>query len=242
VRKAYLLIGFAIAMSASISAKAREIEIFTIDAPPLTVVADEKHGILGDILFEAMKRAELQAKVTVLPWRRAQDTVEAGEDQLIIFARTAERDTKFTWIAPIFTLERTFATLGAPIDSIEQAKTKNVTIMVGQGTPQEDLLLKSGIDKEKLQRQAVGRSEVEMLVSGRADAWFNGTPETLWKWKQSGQSQKIVLGKAITADEMYVACSKKCSPDVVQPIAKAINAMKQDGTIKKITDGYLSSN
>jgi len=242
MRKSYLAIGLAVAMAGSLSAKARDIEFYTIDAPPLTVVTDEKHGILGDILFEAMKRANLQVKVTVLPWRRAQDTVEAGEDQLIIFARTAERDSKFTWIAPIFTLERTFATLNAPIDTIEQAKAKNLTIMVGQGTPQEDLLLKSGIDKEKLQRQAVGRSEVEMLVSARADAWFNGTPETLWKWKQSGQQQKIVLGKAITSDEMYVACSKKCSSDVVQPIAKAIDTMKQDGTIKKIVDGYLASN
>jgi polar amino acid transport system substrate-binding protein len=166
--------------------------------------------------------------------------VATGEDMLIIpFARTPEREPNYTWIANIYSVERTFATLDAPLDSIEQARTKGSTILVGQGTAQEQLLLKNGIDKSHLQSQAVGMSEIEMLLAGRVSAWLNSTPETLWKWKQSGHKEKLFIGKPIASDDVYVACSKKCSSDITGPIGKAIEAMRQDGSIKKIVDKYL---
>jgi polar amino acid transport system substrate-binding protein len=228
MRKFCLVLSF-IATTASLApATAATMEFYTIEAPPLTMVKGDRHGILGDILMEALRRAGHEINLVEAPWRHAQQVVADGEDLLIIFARTAEREPHYTWIADIYTLERTFAT-----------KQRKAMIVVGQGTPQEALLLQEGVDPGYLVRLPVEGNEVELLARGRIDAWFNSSTETLWKWRNSGKFERIVLGKVITSDEMYVACSKKCSPDVVQAIAKAVESMKQDGTVEKIVHSYL---
>lgn len=238
-----LIAGLALSLSGIGNATARTLEIYTLNAPPLVIEEGNNHGILGDVLLEAVKRIGADAQLIFLPWLRGQDIVANGENMLIIpFVRTPEREPNYTWISNVYTIERTFATLDAPIDSIEQAKTQNTTILVGKGSAQEQLLLRSGIDKSSLHSQIIGRSEIDMLDMGRVGAWFNSTPETLWKWKQSENKKKIIIGKAISTDDVYIACSKKCSADVTDPIAKAIDAMKQDGTIAKIIDKYLTTN
>jgi polar amino acid transport system substrate-binding protein len=240
MNKLFLLVaGMAMALTSAREAAARTLEIYTLDAPPLVIEKGDNHGIHGDVLLEAVKRAGFDAQLVFLPWRRGQITVANGVDLLIIpFARTPEREPNYTWIANIYTVERTFATLDAPIDSIEQAKSRNTLIMVGQGATQGDFLRNNGISN--LQSQPVGVSEIEMLTKGRVTSWFNSTPETLWKWKQSGHKEKLFIGKPITSDEVWVACSKKCSSDITGPIAEAIDAMRQDGSLKKIIDKYLS--
>lgn len=224
------------------AANAETLEIYTLNAPPLTMEGADKHGIDGDVLLEAVRRAGFKANLNFIPWRRGQSIVESGENLLIIpFSRTAERETRFTWIAPILELERSFATLEKPIDSIEQAKAEGKTILVGMGSAQEAMLMAHGIDKKYRIEQVIGLSEVQMLTTGRVDTWFNSSLETLWKWKNSGEKRKAVIGKAVSSDTSYVACSKKCSRDIVEPIRKAIESMREDGTIKKIVDGYLSN-
>jgi polar amino acid transport system substrate-binding protein len=241
MKKLILIAGMVLAFASAREASARTLEIYTLDAPPLVIEQGDNHGIHGDVLLEAVKRAGFEAKLVFLPWRRGQDTVANGEDMLIIpLARTPEREPIYTWISNIYTVERTFATIDAPLDSIDQVKSKKATVLVGQGSAQEQLLLKNGVDKAQLQSQVIGKSEIEMLLSGRVNAWLNSTPETLWKWKQSGHKEKVFIGKAIASDDVYVACSKKCSTDITGPIGKAIDGMRQDGTIKKIIDKYLA--
>jgi polar amino acid transport system substrate-binding protein len=86
----------------------------------------------------------------------------------------------------------------------------------------------------------IGKNEVEMLKTGRVDTWFNSTAETLWKWKAAGETSKITIGKPVARDTIYLACSKKCSVEISVAIAKAIESMSVDGSMKKIIDSYLS--
>ncbi|MTJ82506.1 MAG: amino acid ABC transporter substrate-binding protein [Telmatospirillum sp.] len=221
-------------------AEARTLKIYTIDAPPLTLDQPERHGLVGDILLEAVRRAGFQPELLVLPWRRAQAEVSTGEDLVIIpLSRTAERENAFNWIAPVFDLERTFATLGPPIDSVDQAKREHKIVLVGMGSAQETYLAEAGFDRSQTIVQKIGNSEIEMLKSGQADAWFNSTAETLWKWRRAGETAKLTFGKPVTRDTIYVACSKRCSKDISGPLAREIEAMTRDGITRRIIDSYL---
>lgn len=225
-----------------LSANAESIQVYTLVAPPLTMEGPDKYGIDGDILLEAMRRSGLEAHLNFLPWRRSQKVVATGENLLIVpFSRTPERENEFSWVAPIIDLKRTFATLDRPIDSIKQAKAEGRVILVGMGSAQEALLVANGIDNAHRKEQLIGVSEIAMLKQGHVDTWFNSTIETVWKWKQSGETKPLIIGQVISSDTSYVACSKVCAPRIIVPIQQAIAAMRADGTIRRIVDSYLAN-
>lgn len=226
--------------TASAATQAETLKIYSVDAPPMTMESATEHGFVADITIEALKRAGYAAEMIFIPWRRGQQEVADGENLLIIpFSRTPAREANYTWIAPIFALERSFATLGTPIDSYEQAKTSLKNILVGQGSAQEELLKSQGFPQNQMQLVRIGQKETDLLGMERADAWFNGTPETLWKWKKSGRTEKLVIGKAVDANDIYLACSLKCAPDIVGRLQVAVKTMVTDGSVQRITDQYL---
>jgi polar amino acid transport system substrate-binding protein len=236
------LIAIAALASAAIgaTAEAETLKIYSVEAPPMTMEAPMERGFVADITIEALKRAGYEAEMIFIPWPRGQQEVAEGENLLIIpFARSAAREAKYTWIAPIFTVERSFATLGKSVDSFDQAKAELKSILVGQGTAQEDLLKSEGFSPSQTQVVRVGRNETDLLGMERADAWFNGTPETLWKWKKSGRAEKLTIGKAVAASDVYLGCSLKCSPEIVGKLQTAIKSMVEDGSAQRLTDKYL---
>jgi polar amino acid transport system substrate-binding protein len=200
----------------------------------------DRHGIVGDVLVEAAHRAGFEVKFVFQPWRRAQTEAAAGDTVLILpLSRIPEREEKFTWIAPVFELERAFATIGAPIDSLAQAKAEQKVVLVGMGSAQEAFLESAGIDKAHRVTQVVGRNEVAMLLAGQVDAWFNSTAETLWKWKASGSRTRPTIGRPVSSDTSYIACSRHCQPEVRDSLTRAVSAMRLEGEIGRIVERYL---
>lgn len=230
----------AVASAAAAPAMADALKIYSVDAPPMTMDQADQHGFVADITLEALKRAGYPGEIIFDPWKRGQQEVAEGENLLIIpFARTPAREPHYTWIAKIFTTERSFATVGKSIDSFEQAKAELTSIIVGQGTAQEELLKAKGFTQTQLRTLKVGQRETEVLSPKGDEAWFNGTPETLWKWKKSGRPEKIVIGKPVSSDDIYLACSLKCSPQIVETLKTAVDAVIADGTAQRISDQYL---
>jgi polar amino acid transport system substrate-binding protein len=241
MRLTHLLMALGLVFLAANKVEAKTLEIYMVDQPPLAAEKGDRRGFVADIAVAAVTKAGYEPKIVFIPWRRAQLMVEEGEDLLITpFARIPEREQKFTWIAKVYDLERSFASLDKPIDSLDDAKKVTGGILVAQGTSQEAFLLKNGFDKSQLQSQPAGMHETEMLASGRVQAWFNGTPYTVWQWKQSGAKSKLLIGKPVTSDEVYLACSKKCSKEVVQSVASAVEQMKKNGEIDKVISSYLA--
>ncbi|PWC84965.1 hypothetical protein TSH100_16330 [Azospirillum sp. TSH100] len=219
---------------------AERLRIYSVDAPPMTMDQADQGGFVADITLEALKRAGYQGEIIFDPWKRGQQEVAEGENLLIIpFARSPAREPNYTWIAKIFTTERSFATVGKSIDSFEQARAELSSIIVGQGTAQEELLKAKGFPQSQLRTLKVGQRETEVLSPNGDEAWFNGTPETLWKWKRSGRPEKIVIGKAVAFDDVYLACSRKCSPHLVETLKAAVDSVIADGTAQRISDQYV---
>ncbi|CAO3450438.1 hypothetical protein [Azospirillum largimobile] len=230
----------AAAAPAAVPAIAETLKIYSVDAPPMTMEQPDQRGFVAEITLEALKRAGYQGEMSFMPWKRGQQEVAEGENLLIIpFARSPAREANYTWIANIFTLDRSFAAVGKSIDSYGQARAELTSIIVGQGTAQEELLKSKGFPPSQLRIIRVGQKETEVLSANGDEAWFNGTPETLWKWKNSGRPEKIVIGKAVDQSDVYLACSLRCSPLIVEKLKAAVDGMKADGTAQRIIDAYL---
>lgn len=234
--------GFAV----MVSAHAEDLQLFTLDAPPMTMVeapvGEHAHGFVGDIAVEAAKRAGYTTNLQFLPWVRGQQLAAEGDNALITpLARTPEREASYTWVAPIYQLQRAFATLDRQIDSFDDARLHLHSILVGRGSAQEGTLRSMGFDDGRLQHVEIGLSEIDMLRMGRVDAWFNSTVETEWKWRRSGQTAPLVFGRTLYTDEIYLACSKHCAPALVERLRAALAAVLADGTATQIEARYLGS-
>lgn len=242
-----LAIAFCVGWSGNATVgRAEDLPLYTLDAPPLTMVeapvGEHAHGFVADIVVEAARRAGYGTEFRFLPWRRGQEEAAGAENALITpLVRTPEREASYTWIAPIFTVERAFATLDRPIDSFADARAHLKTILVGRGSAQETVLHDMGFDDGRLIHTEIGLSEIDMLRLDRVDAWFNSTVETEWKWRHSGQIAPLVFGKALYNDVVYVACSRRCAPDLVARLRTALAAVEGDGTAKAIQRRYLGS-
>ncbi|MGN7937225.1 polar amino acid transport system substrate-binding protein [Pseudomonas sp. NFACC32-1] len=215
------------------------IELHILDAPPLTFVDDPKgHGIVGDIAIEAMIRAGYAVKIHVLPWARAQKHVSEEEDHLIApLSRIPVREDRFTWIAPIMSMERAFFTLDRQVASFAQARETFRKIGVGLGSAQEAILRAEGFDDDQIYTLTIGDNPAQMLLMGRIDAWFNGVPESRYIWPKVSD-RKLLMSSVGSSADIYLACSRKCSAKMVRDLRQAVEAMRQDGTFSRVQAIY----
>ncbi|WP_454252161.1 substrate-binding periplasmic protein [Pseudomonas sp. R151218B TE3479] len=222
------------------SAESPVIELHILDAPPLTFVNDPRgHGIVGDVAVAAMTRAGYTVKIHVLPWARAQKHVSEEHDHLITpLSRIPTREDRFTWIASIMPMERAFFSLERRVSSFAQAKETYRKIGVGLGSAQEDILRSEGFSDEQIYPLAIGDNPAQMLLMGRIDAWFNGVPESRYIWPKVSK-RKLLMSSVGSNADLYLACSKQCSPEMVEHLRDAVEALRADGTVKRVHDVYL---
>ncbi len=217
------------------------VDLFIIDAPPLTLVDDAKgHGIVGDAALMAIAQAGYVARIQALPWARSQKYVSEKQDLLIApLSRTPEREEHFTWIAPIMSMDRAFFSLEHRVSSFAEAKRVYHLIGVGLGSAQEEILRAQGFSDEQIYPLTIGENPAQMLLKGRIDAWFNGVPESPYIWSAVSR-RKLLMSPPMSTMDLYLACSKQCSAKLVEDLREAIEALRQDGTLARIKERYLS--
>lgn len=215
------------------------VTVMSVEAMPLSSSNPDRPGLTLEMTQAAARRAGLTPQFAFIPWRRAQEQVAIGRDLLITpLARTPEREDRYRWIAPLYRVERTLASLDKPVDSLEQALAEKRTILVGAGTAQEQLLRSAGYPPELILSVKVGEREMDLLVSGRAQAWLNSSPETIWRWQQAKRPEPLLLGRPIQSDDVYLACSRDCSGALIESFSRAIGEMRADGSMDRLLLRY----
>ncbi|HYH19215.1 MAG TPA: transporter substrate-binding domain-containing protein [Azospirillum sp.] len=222
------------------AAQSAPLTIHSIDNMPQGRASDGQ-GIMTDAVMEAVKRAGLTGNLVFRPWARTQEEVSAGKDILITgLSRTPAREEKYTWVFPVFNLNFAFGTFGKPVSSFEEAKATLKHIAVAIGTPQHAILQKEGFSPDQIMALPMeSQSKVlDLMLAGRADAWFNVTENTKYETRGNPEASKLVFGAPMLNPTQYIACSKNCSPDLVAKLKKALEEMKADGTIAAIVARY----
>lgn len=112
-------------------------------------------------------------------------------------------------------------------------------IGVGLGSAQEEILRAQGFSDEQIYPLTIGDNPAQMLLKGRLDAWFNGVPESQYIWPKMSE-RKLFMSPVMSRAELYLACSRLCSAQRVQDLRKAVETLRDDGTLARIQKSYLS--
>ncbi|WP_277593445.1 substrate-binding periplasmic protein [Pseudomonas chlororaphis] len=216
------------------------LEFLIPDAPPLTMANQgDRHGIVGDIVLQALKNSGYASEPRTLPWARAQKYAIEKDNVLIApLSRTPEREHRYTWIAPIMQMDRAFFSLEHKVANFEEARRRFKAIAVGLGSAQEEILRSKGFAPEQIYAIKIGENPAQLLLKGRVDAWFNGVQESRYIWRRVS-SRPLLMSPPMVGHELYLACSKVCDVEVVTHVAKAIETMRRDGYIEKVKGRYL---
>lgn len=221
-------------------ALAGAVQLYLMDVPPMSTQAGPGHGVVGDIVLEALRRAGIAPQLQFVPNNRAIVVAQLPSSQSVLIiplARVPEREAHFTWIAPLYKVERAFFTTGKQIDSYAEARRALHTIGVARGTVTPVILHAQGFAAAQIYQISDNDNVQRMLEAGRMDAWF-GPIEQMRVFLHKHPTGRIVEGRPVNSTDNYLACSRKCDPALVARLTRQLAAMERDGTIRAIRARY----
>ena len=249
--KRFLLVlaGFAMLLTNAVFAadpSRQSLVLLTENFPPYNMAKNGKNfaqnqnieGIAADILRETFKRADIAYSMTLrFPWERIYNLALNNPGYgVFVTARVPEREALFKWVGPIGPDDWVLlARANSPITltSLEQARQYRV------GAYKDDAIALS-LEAQGLAPVIVLRDQdnARKLQSGQIDLWATGDPAGRFLARQVGISGfKTVL--RFNKAELFLALNKEVPDDVVAKLQAALEQLRAEGVIDKISAKYL---
>ncbi|MEM6312083.1 MAG: transporter substrate-binding domain-containing protein, partial [Pseudomonadota bacterium] len=153
--------------------------------PPFIISQDGAlTGISVEILRIAAQRSGRAIMFEEMPFQRALHRVTTQNDCMMpALFRTAPREDQFVWLATYDAAELHFLTIGDPINTLDEGRTRSA-IGVVKDSSGDTVLTSLGF--ENLVRVASSSSNARMLNAGRIDAWVQSERAARSIWAQLG--------------------------------------------------------
>ena len=200
-------------------------------------------GLAPEILEKICSNLAIQYNVEVLPWNEAYGQAQ-NSDNAVLFstALNADRKDLFKWAGPIAKLEWLFYSTVQNQDvlnSLDDAK-KVAKIGVIKDYAIEQYLLKKGFTNlVECTSQVDG---FDRLLKGEIDLFPSDNITAEAALQELGKTIYSVSNKMIIMTDMvYFAFNKNIPDDVVADFQYEIDRLKTDGTLKTLTQKYLST-
>ena len=222
------------------------IVLLTENFPPYNMAKNGKNfaqnenieGIAVDILRETFKRADISYSMTLrFPWERIYHlALENPGYGVFVTARVPDREKLFKWVGPLGPDDWVLLARGdSPITltSLEQARQYRV------GAYKDDVIALS-LEKQGLAPVIVLRDQdnARKLQAGQIDLWATGDPAGQFLARQVGISGfKTVL--RFHQAELFLALNKDVPDEVVNKLQKALDQLRAEGVVEKISAKYL---
>lgn len=217
--------------------------LLTEENPPFNYT--EKGKVIGmatEIVGEMAKRAKLPATIEVLPWDDAYVRAQAERGTCVFSTtRLESRERLFAWIGPIAT--NLWAIYGrgdfaAPIRTLKDLQPFRIGAVARDA--KGEFLRENGVNNVKSVRFDSDNPSRLMLPKddpNAIDLWISG----LYAGRDLAKAAKVGDVKLvfIAAEQpLYLACSPQTPPAIVKGLAEALETLKADGTVKRITADY----
>jgi polar amino acid transport system substrate-binding protein len=193
-----------------------------------------------ELVQEIQKRAGNTDPIQLVPWARGYNEVRS-QPNVVLFSmtRTEERDPLFQWVGPIRESMNQFyvrADSSLRISSLEEAKTLPL-IGVYRDDIREQRLTKLGFTN--LDRSPDTIIIAKKLMAGRVDAFVSNS-DAVGKIMTDAGFKPEDVRPVFPFDKLhvYIAFSKTTSMELVKKWDGALQAMKKDGTFKRIFRKY----
>jgi polar amino acid transport system substrate-binding protein len=225
------------------SAPAAALGLLTDENPPFSYTEKGKlEGSATDVVREMASRAGVPTKFEVLATEKAFVRAQADRDTCVFATpRLENRERLFTWIGPIAT--NLWAVYGkgdfAPsIRAIRDMAPYRIGAVARD--PKADFLRENGVadvrvfrdDAQNPQRLLLARENPDHI-----DLWITN----LYSGRIAVKAAKLSNVKLVFIafeEPLFLACSPRTDPNVVNALAGALEAMRGDGSFKRITAEY----
>lgn len=202
-------------------------------------------GFNTDIVREIMQRLNLNFTIKIVPWKRGYHEV-LHRPNVVLFSmvRTFEREKLFKWVGPLnVTKFSLFKKKGSDINinTLGDAKKVGAIGCIGDDV-REKLLKRLGFTNlSSLYGKDANLRNLEMLMLGRIDLWIS-TDHIVFKTANDTGIDPNEIEETLTVKKKYVylAFSKDTDDKIVNEWQHTLEAMKKDGTYKKILSQYPS--
>ena len=141
----------------------------------------------------------------------------------------------FQWIGPLSTNKWVLfarSDFQATINDLDDARNYVIGGLLRDGPTV--FLQSKGIKVDSLGDAALNAKK---LAAGRIDLWATGLHRGKWIAAEANITniKPVFLLKDV---DHFLACNPKVSPELIQALSQAVETMRSDGVIKRISDQY----
>jgi polar amino acid transport system substrate-binding protein len=225
--------------SACSMASAAPLQIVTEHSPPASMLGAD--GVVvgsgTEKVREMMKRAGVEYRIELLPWKRAYSQALVSADTCIYSTtRTPEREKLFRWIGP--TDEGEWVLLGRAdrqygIKTLEDAR--RLRIGTYNGDARDEYLRTRGFLVDPAPNDRVNPQK---LMMNRIDLWAVSIRKGVSRLENSRWAGKIVPVLVFNNIKVYLACNPGVPDETLARLNAAMEAMIKDGTARRIAAKY----
>ncbi len=205
---------------------------------PSSMVQDGRVvGIATDKVREAMRRANVDYRIDVLPWKRAYHAALTRPDACVYSTtRTQEREALFKWVGPTDIAQ--WVLLGRAdrklqLRSLDDAR--GLRIGTYNGDAREAWLRSRGFTIDSTSNDW---SNLPKLMAGRIDLWAASMRSESGVLARLGFEQQVVPLLVFNEIGVYLACNRAVPDDLVNRLNTAFDAIARDGTGRRIERSY----
>jgi polar amino acid transport system substrate-binding protein len=214
------------------------LEFVTEEFPPLNFSNNGKtDGFGSDVVREILRRENITAPLTVLPWARAYKLAQIQANVgLYCVVRSVEREKLFQWIGPIGNIESKFYAnrdSALHIDNFTDARNANAVIVLREGYSAQ-LLQRLGFKNTMPVTNAIEAVRLMRVVGDKTLLLMtaNALPEAMNKTATPADSFKPLM--VVMKTQIYIGFSLTTSPELVSHLQHTLDQMKTDGSFAAI--------
>ena len=229
-----VLLGFAI-LSPVLG---QHLDIYTEVMPPSQIQdrSGEAAGPIVEMVREIQKRVGNTDPIQVVPWARGYALVQHQPNTVLFsMARTAERNALFQWVGPVSQSTYSFYVKSDSTIQIKRLEDAKKLGMIGvyRNDARDQLLTDAGFTN--LARTNDSETNAKLLMDGRINAFVSSNMQVRGLIESAGyRFEDIREAFPFLTIQTWIAFSKGTPKSTVDAWAKALDAMKRDGTLDKI--------
>jgi polar amino acid transport system substrate-binding protein len=209
---------------------------------------DKPVGLSTDLVLAALKRANIEYELEVLPWKRAYaQALSEPNTAIFTVTRTPAREGTFKWVGPLYPQKEYFYKLKRRADlqvkTIEDLKAYQVGVLNG-GSTQETLMAKGFENGVNLSPVTNASQNIIKLFLDRIDFTIGSDAKFVFQLRNTPQYKFAELEKSLLLSDAggyYLALNKQTPDEVVKRLQKALDQLIAEGRRDKIWRAHLGS-
>ncbi len=228
--------------------KIEEMYWMTEQYPPYNYRDDKDgqlKGITVDILMEMFKKIGVnkpRKDLKILPWARSYDyLLKKPGTALFSTTYTVERLQLFKFVGPIIPTQISIiAHKRKGLKDVSVEDMNKLRIGVVRDDIGDQLIQALGVKDRAVKRKSAADSMVKMLHAGRLDAIAYAEDIAKFQFKVTGiDPNQYETVYVLQKSHMGYTFHKSTDPRILEPLRKALDELRADGTVDKIYAKYL---